>query len=146
MKTIKNTSALILAMLLVVSANVFAKVPGDFKPPVTYIVTIDPVVNSDGAIYYISVLNENGRVVAHPQIFIDGVWEYTFEEYGPIVGNLRVATMERDSHSDGSIIYNFDPSKLQGPFNLGEVYYFKTLTPQNVLKDESDLSGQVKVR
>ena len=130
MKTKKLPTAISLALIFAMGTAAYAGTGTPVVKSVTYVVNIDKNLKVDGLTYIISVLDEMNRAVAHPQIFQNGVYQYTFTETGSAKGNLRVATMVSLPTPDGTVPLVFDPVKLAGPFKPGAIYNFPLLIPR----------------
>jgi hypothetical protein len=138
MKTLKIISALLVMVSLTVTATVSAQRSSDLSGPVTYIVTVNQVDLGECP-YVINVLDDHGAPVAHPQLFSPDILVYTFEEWGPINGNLRVVTLEKlEGTGCETTHFFFNPVKLTGPFVPGCKYAFKPLIPINMAGESAD--------
>jgi len=132
MKTIKLITALSLALFFAGLTSVFAQTDGPItsgiaKLPISYVVNIEH--NADltgyGCTYYVSIADENGRMVAPAQLFHLGTWTYTFREFSEFPVKVRIARMEQDPRAACPGTYKFDPVTLPGPFMPGRQYTFK---------------------
>lgn len=124
MKTMKIFFALSLAMILFAfnSNNVNA---GNNKPngPIQYQV----IVHVDPNFFFpyqmtVFISDANGRVIAHPQVYVRGTAIYNFAEPGPQTGK-RIAQITLYPLI-GDITLNVLPDVKTGPFEVGKIYTF----------------------
>ncbi|MCX6250947.1 MAG: hypothetical protein NTX61_09350 [Bacteroidetes bacterium] len=133
MKTKKLMTVLSLALIFAMGASAYAGNGTPVTKSVTYVVNIDKNVKVAEATYIITVYNDKNQPVAHPQVFKDNIWQYTFTETGSIPGTLRYVTMVKDDNGDGGETLVFDPAKLLGPFKSGATYNFPLLSPRHTI-------------
>jgi hypothetical protein len=142
MKTKKILSAIVLVTIFAAVTSVVIAGSQKILPrTITYIVNIDKSMQSGGGLYIITVLNQKGLAIAHPQVFKDGVWTYTFQEYGPVADKFRTVTMVLNPGSKVKEKVVFDPVTLTGPFLGGKTYKFLPLLPRPDDEGNPDAQG-----
>ncbi len=134
MKTLKIFALVSLALIFIGVTAVYSKTNpnpnGDNgSGMIKYQVKVQPtnplVLPSEQV--YVVMTDENGNPVARPQLFIPGIWIYTFGEAGPVTG-VREARMVL---SGGRTFPEYPSPDIQkGTFYNGRVYQFN-LYPAN---------------
>ena len=134
MKTLKIFSVLSLVLIIAgaSSANSKNASTDNTKQVNKAIIRYEVYINIEKDVnfcntYLVQVSDENGKPVAHPQVYIPGVNKYVFNETISGPAKVRVASFE--------ILRNFEvkgcpiniitkPDIEMGPFHPFETYYF----------------------
>jgi hypothetical protein len=134
MKTIKFLSVISLVLIFAGTTNVFSGSFSNYitgrlvKAPIKYQVNINlPLGVEICNTYLVQVTDENGRVVAHPQVFVPGISKYVFEETFTTPGKERIAWLVLAATLAPSICpINLitQPDTEMGPFYPGQTYSF----------------------
>jgi hypothetical protein len=132
MKTMKIFFALSLAIILFAfnsnNANAATKrATGIIKYQV--MVHVDPGFNAPFPMI-VTISDENGKYVDHPQIWVDGTMIYGFTEPGPVTG-IRTAQVSVYPPVDGMKLDEV-PDIQKGTFDGSKIYIFNvylTLPP-----------------
>jgi hypothetical protein len=100
--------------------------------------------------YLVQILDENGRVVAPPQVFINGVTKYLFFEKAPVSGRTRMAVLIPVSYPNHYVcpndLYTL-PDVMTGPFNTGQTYTFDLYPAIEAPTPESNgTNGNIETR
>ena len=134
MKTAKIFSVLSLALIFATANTVYSKDRMTDKPnqlqktTIRYEVTIHlssflSLCNT----YLVKVTDEQGRPVAHPQVFNPGISKYVFNEYLSSPAKIRVASLVLPENIDPYFCptnLNTKSEPMMGPFFPGRTYSF----------------------
>jgi hypothetical protein len=77
--------------------------------------------------YLVKIVDETGRLVAPPQIYVPGVNKYVFNENNILQGRKRTAILELSLYPGHYTCPNdfFTPPDVKvGPFEKGQIYTF----------------------
>jgi hypothetical protein len=134
MKTTKIFSVLSLALIFATAITVYSKDritdrPSQLKKlTIRYEVTVhfSAVLNLCNN-YLVKVTDEQGRPVAHPQVFVPGITKYVFNETVSVPAKVRVASLVLPENIDPYFCQtnlNTKAEPMMGPFFPGQTYSF----------------------
>jgi hypothetical protein len=134
MKTTKIFSVLSLALIFATAITVYSKDrmtdnPNQLKKAtIRYEVTVhlSSVLNLCNT-YLVKITDEQGRPVAHPQVFVPGVSKYVFNENVSVPAKIRVASLALPENIDPYFCptnLNTKSEPMWGPFFPGQTYSF----------------------
>jgi hypothetical protein len=140
MKATKIFQVLSLALIIaaVLDANSSQAAVATIRHEVTIHLTFS--VNTCNT-YYVRITDENGRLVAPPQIYVPGVNKYVFNELVSLPGRARIASLVLPSNVDPYVCPNNLTTKSDrkfGPFLFGKTYTYDLypLIQKGVIKED----------
>jgi hypothetical protein len=134
MKTAKIFSVLSFALIFATATTVYSKDRMTDNPKqinkvtIRYEVTVhlSSVLNLCNT-YLVKITDEQGRPVAHPQVFVPGVSKYVFTESISVQAKIRVASLALPENIDPYFCptnLNTKSEPMWGPFFPGQTYSF----------------------
>ena len=145
MKTTKIISVLGLSLILAATTAGFSKnvqksdLKGSTAPGIRYQVNVH--LSTEKSIcntYLVQVVDETGRLVAAPQVFVPGVTSYAFMDTGNGSGNKRIAMLVMATYPSHFVCANdlfTTPDVENGPFLLGRSYAFDLYPSFQAIKE-----------